>query len=40
MIDQIPGGAGDVEQLICDGKTLRRWAEPTSSGGPGCISKK
>jgi hypothetical protein len=24
-IAQIPGGAGDLDQLICDGKTLRPW---------------
>ena len=29
---QIPGGAGDLDQLICDGKTLRGSIEPTSGG--------
>ncbi|MFM9087660.1 MAG: transposase family protein [Cyanobium sp.] len=28
-IAQIPGGAGDLDQLICDGKTLRGSIEPT-----------
>ncbi len=32
-IAQIPGGAGDLDQLICDGKTLRGSIEPTSGGG-------
>ena len=33
---QIPGGAGDLDQLICDGKTLRGSIEPTSGGGAAC----
>ena len=32
-IAQIPGGAGDLEQLVCDGKTLRGSIEPTAAGG-------
>ncbi len=31
-IAQIPGGAADLDQLVCDGKTLRGSMEPTSSG--------
>ncbi|WP_341899981.1 hypothetical protein [Synechococcus sp. UW140] len=31
-IAQIPGGASDLDQLICDGKTLRGSIEPTSGG--------
>jgi hypothetical protein len=33
MIDQIPGGAADLDQLVCDGKTLRGSIEPMASGG-------
>jgi hypothetical protein len=32
-IAQIPGGATDLDQLICDGKTLRGSIEPTATGG-------
>ena len=32
-IAQIPGGAADLDQLICDGKTLRGSIEPTAGGG-------
>ena len=32
-ITQIPGGAADLDQLICDGKTLRGSIEPTAGGG-------
>jgi hypothetical protein len=32
-IAQIPGGAADLDQLVCDGKTLRGSIEPTSGGG-------
>jgi hypothetical protein len=28
-IAQIPGGASDLDQLVCDGKTLRCSIEPT-----------
>ncbi len=31
-IAQIPGGAADLEQLVCDGKTLRGSIEPTAGG--------
>jgi hypothetical protein len=34
---QIPGGAADLDQLICDGKTLRGSIEPTSGGGSAFI---
>ena len=32
-IAQIPGGISDLDQLVCDGKTLRGSIEPTSGGG-------
>ena len=32
-IAQIPGGTGDLDQLVCDGKTMRGSIEPISSGG-------
>ena len=32
-IAQIPGGASDLDQLICDGKTLRGSIEPCERGG-------
>ena len=32
-IAQIPPGAADLDQLICDGKTLRGSIEPTAGGG-------
>jgi hypothetical protein len=38
-IAQIPGGATDLDQLICDGKTLRGSIEPTSGGGSAFIAK-
>ena len=38
-IAQIPGGAADLEQLICDGKTLRGSIEPTSGGGSAFIAQ-
>ena len=37
-IVQIPGGAADLDQLVCDGKTLRGPIEPTSSGGSAFIA--
>jgi hypothetical protein len=37
-IVQIPGGAADLDQLVCDGKTLRGSIEPTSSGGSAFIA--
>lgn len=33
MISQIPGGAEGLEQLVCDGKTLRGSAVETEDGG-------
>jgi len=30
---QIPGGRPDLDQLVCDGKTLRGLIEPTADGG-------
>ncbi len=38
-IAQIPGGARDLDQLICDGKTLRGSIEPTSGGGSAFIAQ-
>jgi hypothetical protein len=38
-IAQIPGGTGDLDQLICDGKTLRGSIEPTSGGGSAFIAQ-
>ena len=38
-IAQIPGGASDLDQLICDGKTLRGSIEPTSGGGSAFIAQ-
>ncbi len=32
-ISQIPGGAGDLDQRVCDGKNLRGSIEPTAGGG-------
>jgi hypothetical protein len=32
-IAQIPGGAEDLDQLICDGKTLRGSIQPTARDG-------
>lgn len=32
-IAQIPGGATDLDQLVCDGKTLRGSIEPSPGGG-------
>jgi hypothetical protein len=37
-IAQIPGGAGDLDQLVCDGKTMRGSIEPISSGGSAFIA--
>ena len=36
---QIPGGAADLDQLVCDGKTLRGSIEPTSGGGSAFIAQ-
>jgi hypothetical protein len=38
-IAQIPGGATDFDQLVCDGKTLRGSIEPTAGGGLGVCRK-
>ncbi len=35
---QIPGGATDLDQLVCDGKTLRGSIEPTPGGGSAFIA--
>jgi hypothetical protein len=32
-IAQIPGGAADLDQLVCDGKTLRGSIEPAAAAG-------
>jgi hypothetical protein len=33
MIAKIPGGAADLDELICNGRTLRCSIEPTTGGG-------
>jgi hypothetical protein len=38
-IAQIPGGAADLDQLVCAGKTLRGSIEPTSGGGSAFIAQ-
>jgi hypothetical protein len=38
-IAQIPGGAADYDQLVCDGKTLRGSIEPTAGGGSAFIAQ-
>ena len=38
-IAQIPGGAGDLDQLVCDGKTLRGSIEPTAGSGSAFIAQ-
>ena len=38
-IAQIPGCAADLDQLVCDGKTLRGSIEPTASGGAAFIAQ-
>ena len=38
-IAQIPGGASDLDQLVCDGKTLRGSIEPTAGGGSAFIAQ-
>jgi hypothetical protein len=38
-IAQIPAGAGDLDQLVCDGKTLRGSIEPTDGGGSAFIAQ-
>jgi hypothetical protein len=38
-IAQIPGGAADLDQLVCDGKTLRGSIEPATGGGSAFIAQ-
>ncbi|MFS6818300.1 transposase family protein [Synechococcus lacustris Tous-12m] len=38
-IVQIPGGAADLDQRVCDGKTLRGSIEPTAGGGSAFIAQ-
>jgi len=38
-IAQIPGGATDLDQLVCDGRTLRGSIEPTAGGGSAFIAQ-
>ena len=38
-IAQIPGGASDLDQLVCDGKTLRGSIEPTAGSGSAFIAQ-
>ena len=38
-IAQIPGGATDLDQLVCNGKTLRGSIEPTAGGGSAFIAQ-
>ena len=38
-IAQIPAGATDLDQLICDGKTLRGSIEPAAGGGSTFIAQ-
>ena len=38
-IAQIPDGAADIDQLACDGKTLRGSIEPTAGGGSAFIAQ-
>ena len=38
-IAQIPGGAADLDQLVCDGKALRGSIEPTAGGGSAFIAQ-
>jgi hypothetical protein len=38
-IAQIPGSAEDLDQPICDGKTLRGSIEPTAGGGSAFIAQ-
>jgi hypothetical protein len=39
-VAQMPGGATDLEQLVCDGKTLRGLIKPTVGGGSAFIDLK
>jgi hypothetical protein len=38
-IAQIPGGAADIDQLVCDGKTLRGSIDQTASGAARFIAQ-
>jgi hypothetical protein len=38
-IAQIPDGAADLDQVVCDGKTLRGSIEPTAGGGSAFIAQ-
>jgi len=38
-IAQSPSGAADLDQLVCDGKTLRGSIEPTAGGGSAFIAQ-
>jgi len=38
-IAQMPGSAADLDQLVCDGKTLRGSIEPTTGGGSAFIAQ-
>ncbi len=38
-IAQIPGGTTDLDQLICDGKTMRGSIEPSSGSGSAFIAQ-
>ena len=38
-IAQIPSGAADLDQLVCDGKTLRGSIEPKAGGGSAFIAQ-
>jgi hypothetical protein len=38
-VAQIPCGAADLAQLVCDGKTLRGSIEPTAGGGSAFIAQ-
>ena len=38
-IAQIPGGSADLDQLVCDRKTLRGSIEPTAGGGSTFIAQ-
>ena len=38
-IAEIPVGAADLDQLVCDGKMLRGSTEPTAVGGSAFIAQ-
>ena len=39
LIAQLPGGAAELDQLVCDGKSLRGSIEPTAGGGCAFIAQ-